>query len=98
MKSGLLPVLPLVLGLAQAPTATAPVTVVRAGALIDGTSATVRRDQAIRIRGKRIESVGPWSASSVPAGATVVDLSAQTVLPGMNDAQTHILIDPKYDN
>ncbi len=47
--------------LGQAPPSV-PVTVIRAGTLIDGTSASVRRDQAIVVRGNRIESVGPWSA------------------------------------
>ena len=78
---------------AQAPKAE-PVTVIHAGSLIDGTSATARRDQAIVVRGGRIESVGAWSAASVPAGATVIDLSGSTVLPGLIDAHTHILLDP----
>ena len=104
MKSGVLAFLPIVGmvsgALAQTPTPTPPppVTVVRAGTLIDGTAPGARKDQAILIRGQRIESVGPWSASGVPAGATVVDLSGATVLPGMIDAHTHILLDPKIDN
>ena len=70
----------------------APTTVIRAGTLIDGVSAASRRDQAIVIRGNRIESVGAWAAAKVPPGATVIDLSAATVLPGMIDAHTHIFL------
>ena len=74
--------------------APAPVTVIRAGTLIDGASASTRTDQAIRIRGNRIESVGPWSAASAEPGAQLIDLSDATVLPGLIDAHTHILLDP----
>ena len=70
--------------------ARAQVTVIKAGTLIDGTSAQPRKNQMIVIRGNRIESVGADVAT--PAGARVIDLSNMTVLPGMIDAHTHIFL------
>lgn len=71
---------------------TQPVTVIHAGALIDGTSAAPRRDQAVVVRGNRIESVGDWSVVKVPPGAAVIDLSHATVMPGLIDTHTHIFL------
>ena len=70
----------------------AQVTVVRAGTLIDGKSDKPRRDQVIVIRGNHIESVGDAGNAKIPAGATVIDLSKQTVLPGLIDSHTHIFL------
>ncbi len=88
---GFLPLVSLsVLG--QAPSKPEPVTVIRAGTLIDGTSAAPRRDQAIVVRGNRIEKVGDAASIPIPAGASVVDLSRATVLSGLIDAHTHIFL------
>jgi imidazolonepropionase-like amidohydrolase len=73
-------------------TASPSVTVIRAGTLIDGKSNTARRDQVIVIRGNRIESVIEASAAKIPAGAAVIDLSKETVLPGLIDSHTHIFL------
>jgi imidazolonepropionase-like amidohydrolase len=69
-----------------------PVTVIRAGVLIDGKSDSPRLDQMIFIRGNRIASVTDASGAKIPAGANVIDLSRATVLPGLIDSHTHIFL------
>jgi imidazolonepropionase-like amidohydrolase len=72
--------------------ATAQVTVIRAGTLIDGRSNTAKHNQVIVIRDNKIESVADAASFTAPAGANVIDLSNATVLPGMIDAHTHIFL------
>jgi imidazolonepropionase-like amidohydrolase len=71
-------------------------TVIRAGSLIDGKSDKPKHDQVIVIHGNRIESVSdaasPKTSAKIPAGATVIDLSKSTILPGLIDSHTHIFL------
>src|SRR5213594_2552196 len=76
---------PLTLSAQQAP---APVTAIKAGTLIDGTGGAPIKNAVILIQGDRITAVGANVA--VPRGATVIDLSGETVLPGFIDAHVHL--------
>ncbi|MFL6675182.1 MAG: amidohydrolase family protein [Massilia sp.] len=82
------------LGLAVAAQAADQVVVIRAGKLVDVAAGKVLQDQTIVISGERIASVGPTAGATVPAGARVIDLSGQTVLPGLIDAHTHLTGNP----
>ena len=66
------------------------ITAIKAGRLIDPETATVTTNQVILVEGEKITAVG--ANLSIPSGATVIDLSNLTVLPGLVDAHTHMAL------
>jgi imidazolonepropionase-like amidohydrolase len=82
--------LSLCLGPASAQAQQDSVLLVRAGRLIDGTGAPPRTGVSILVERGIIKAVGP--GVTAPAGATTIDLSHETVLPGLIDAHVHLAL------
>jgi imidazolonepropionase-like amidohydrolase len=68
---------------------------IRAGRLFDPKTGTNLTNQVIVIQGDRITDVGPADRVKIPAGATVIDLSRATVLPGLIDRHVHLTESPE---
>jgi len=64
---------------------------IHAGRVLDVRTGNYASNVYLLIEGERIASVG----SSAPAGVDVIDLSSQTVMPGLADCHDHILGNPK---
>jgi len=69
------------------------VTAIRCGQLLNPVDGSLTRNAVIVVSGERIEQVG--ANAQIPQGARVIDLSAYTVLPGLIDSHTHILLQPE---
>jgi imidazolonepropionase-like amidohydrolase len=76
---------------APAPPPKEAVTILRPARVFDG--ATLHDGWGVRVRGERIEAAGPV-ASLNAAGATVVDLPGTTLLPGLVEGHSHVLLHP----
>ena len=74
----------------RAPTAAiTTTTAIRAGRFLDPKTGAMRTDEIVLIEGERITAVGP--KLTIPTGATVIDLSGATVMPGLIDCHSHLL-------
>ena len=75
-------------GVATFQTVTAPVIALQHVRVIDGTGAAPREDQTVILDHGKIAAVGPTVL--VPAGALVMDLTGQTVIPGIVGMHEHL--------
>ena len=73
------------------PAADAAVTVLRPARVFDGE--TMHEGWAVRVRGDRIEAAGP-AASVSTTDAMAVDLPGTTLMPGMVEGHSHVLLHP----
>ena len=68
---------------------------IKAGRLIDGQSAEMRRNIIVVVQGNKITALD--EKADIPKDATILDLSDRTVLPGFIDTHTHIMLDGGND-
>lgn len=54
----------------------------------------VHADWAVLVEGNRIQAVGPAAAVTAPAGALVIQLPGETLIPGLMDLHSHLLLHP----
>ena len=62
--------------------------------IFDGESAQLHDNWVVLVRGEKIEAVGPASEIKAPAGAKTIELPGMTLMPGLIEAHSHILLHP----
>ena len=62
--------------------------------VFDGESAQLHDDWAVVVRGQKIEAVGSPAMIRVPAEAKLIELPGLTLMPGLIEAHSHILLHP----
>jgi imidazolonepropionase-like amidohydrolase len=75
---------------------TVPPLVLKPARVWDGLALEAHRDWIVVVRGETIEAAGPAGDLKVPESARVIELPGATLLPGLIDLHTHVLLHP-YD-
>lgn len=69
-----------------------PLTYLTGASMIDGNGGQPLKDPVIVLEGKRIKKIGTAQTIDIPVGATVIDCSKYTLLPGMIDLHVHLMM------
>jgi imidazolonepropionase-like amidohydrolase len=76
------------------PDKSAKVIVLKPARVFDGVALQPHEGWIVVVRGERIDSAGPAADLKTPDGARVIELPNLTLLPGLIDAHTHMLLHP----
>ena len=82
---------------AQTPTTPKPpdtVFVLKPARVFDGESAQLHNGWVVVVRNEKIESAGPPAEITLPREAKTIDLPGLTLMPGLIDAHSHIMLHP----
>ncbi|WP_095992623.1 metal-dependent hydrolase family protein [Cystobacter fuscus] len=66
----------------------------RPARVFDGVSAKPQEGWVVLVQGDRIASAGPAAQVKAPAGAEVIELPGTTLLPGLIEGHSHLLLHP----
>ena len=78
----------------QRPAAPETVYLLKPAHVFDGESAQLHDNWVVLVRGEKIEGAGPAGSITAPAGAKVIDLAGLTLMPGLIEAHSHVLLHP----
>src|SRR5437867_10582766 len=80
----------------QSVTHNAPETVylLKPAHIFDGEAAQLHDGWVVLVRGEKIEAVGPAGEINAPPDAKIIDLPGLTLMPGLIEAHSHILLHP----
>jgi imidazolonepropionase-like amidohydrolase len=62
--------------------------------IFDGEAAQLHDGWSVLVRGEKIEAVGPAGEIKAPSDAKVIDLPGMTLMPGLIDAHSHVMLHP----
>jgi imidazolonepropionase-like amidohydrolase len=62
--------------------------------IFDGESMQPHGDWVVLVRGEKIEAVGPASEVKAPVEAKIIELPGLTLMPGLIEAHSHVLLHP----
>jgi imidazolonepropionase-like amidohydrolase len=71
-----------------------PAILLRPARVFDGVTAQTHQGWAVLVRGERIAAVGPADQIAGAQGARVIDLPGLTLLPGLIENHSHVLLHP----
>lgn len=80
--------------LAQSISTSDSVIVLRPERVFDGTTASTQANWIVVVRGDTIAAAGPSASTPIPSGARVIDLPGMTLLPGLIEGHSHLLLHP----
>jgi imidazolonepropionase-like amidohydrolase len=81
-------------GRGAAPAPTGPAILLVPDRVWDGVDAAPHDGWAVVVHGDRIEAVGPRNQLSVPSDATTITLQGTTLMPGLIEGHSHLLLHP----
>lgn len=75
---------------AAALTKTSPDLVIRNGDVFDAERGVMMPQTTVVVKNDRIDAMGPTASIATPAGATVIDATGKTVMPGLWEMHGHV--------
>lgn len=92
--SALVLVTPLAQTQATAPKQPETVYLLKPAHVFDGESAQLHDGWSVLVRGEKIEAAGPAGEIKAPSEAKVIELTGMTLMPGLIDAHSHVMLHP----